>query len=43
VFKNAKKRHPERWSGSIRKWEVQTEVLFNPDRFENEKLVGNAA
>ncbi|MCK5098002.1 MAG: IS3 family transposase [Desulfobacteraceae bacterium] len=43
VFQAAKKRHPERWSGSIRKWEVQTEVWLNPDRSENEKLVDNAA
>ena len=43
VFENAKKRHPERWSGSIRKWELQTEVWLNPDRSENEKLVENAA
>jgi len=43
VFENAKKRHPERWSGSIRKWEIQTEVWLNPDSSENQKLVENAA
>ncbi len=42
-LKNAQKRHPERWSGSIRKRGVQKVVWLNPDRSENENLVDNTA
>ncbi len=31
LYKQAKVRHPERWSGETR-WEYQSEVLLNPDK-----------
>jgi putative transposase len=43
VFKAAKQKHPERWSQSIRKLEVQTKVWLNPDKSENKKSAGKAA
>lgn len=30
VYTNAKKHHPERWSGNIRNWELPIEVILNP-------------
>jgi putative transposase len=31
VYEQARRRHPERWSGSIRNWSPVTEVVLNPD------------
>lgn len=32
VYKQAKKKHPERWSGNTRNWEQVKEVHLNPER-----------
>jgi len=32
LYKQAKAKHPERWSGETRNWECQSEVLLNPDK-----------
>ncbi len=34
VYEAARKRHPERWSGAIRKWKPVGEVWLNPERSE---------
>jgi putative transposase len=36
VYKAAKTRHPERWSGNVRNWDLQEDVYLNP---EKERLV----
>lgn len=41
VYELAKKRHPERWSGNIRNWDVTGEVWLNPPkelRVEDQKI-----
>jgi transposase InsO family protein len=38
VYQAAKQRNPERWSGSIRKWEAAEEVFLNPDKQTLERL-----
>lgn len=32
VYKAAKERHPERWSGDTRDWKLEDEVWLNPER-----------
>lgn len=32
VYEKAKRKHPERWSGSIRKWEEPKNVFLNPTK-----------
>ena len=32
VYKAAKARHPERWSGNIRNWDLQDAVYLNPEK-----------
>ena len=38
VYKAAKERHPERWSGETRDWTLKDEVWLNPERAEAEIL-----
>ena len=37
VYKAAKKRHPERWSGTTRNWQPVCVVHLNPDQRVTEK------
>lgn len=37
VYRQAKEKHPHRWSGETRKWEHVKEVELNPDRSEQER------
>jgi putative transposase len=39
VYAKAKERHPERWSGKTRNWDLKDEVWLNPERAESEKVV----
>lgn len=32
VYENAKRRHPERWSGATRNWSAETIVVLNPTK-----------
>ena len=32
VYEAAKQRHPERWTGTTRDWELNDEVWLNPER-----------
>lgn len=36
VYRQAKSKHPERWSGNIRNWQPVKEVYLNPEK-ENDK------
>ncbi|MEO5934878.1 MAG: IS3 family transposase, partial [Duganella sp.] len=38
VYEAAKQRHPERWSGTTRDWELKGEVWLNPERNQYEEL-----
>ncbi len=38
VYEQAKKRHPRRWSGATRSWQVSDEVFLNPDKATMERL-----
>lgn len=38
VYADARNRHPERWSGKTRNWELTNEVWLNPDRLQSEQL-----
>ena len=38
VYAEAKSRHPGRWSGPTRNWELKDEVWLNPERLESEQL-----
>jgi hypothetical protein len=38
VYVAAKQRHPERWTGSTRDWELKDEVWLNPERNQPEEL-----
>jgi transposase InsO family protein len=38
VYIDAKTRNPERWSGAIRDWDHETDVLLNPDKQIIEKI-----
>ncbi len=38
VYEAAKKRNPERWSGSTRSWDAPAEVFLNPDKQTLERL-----
>jgi putative transposase len=38
VYEAAKLRHPERWTGSTRDWELTDEVWLNPERNQPEEL-----
>jgi len=38
VYAAAKSRHPERWSGPTRNWELKDEVWLNPERLESETV-----
>ncbi len=38
VYEEAKKRTPQRWSGSTRKWTAPSEVFLNPDKETLERL-----
>ena len=38
VYETAKKRHPERWSGATRDWELKDEVWLNPEKNQQEIL-----
>lgn len=42
VYQEAKKRHPSRWSKETRNWEMQKEVLLNPEKSKNEVKLGVA-
>jgi transposase InsO family protein len=42
VYAAAKERHPERWTGPTRDWELQNQVWLNPERSQPEVL-GKAA
>ena len=35
VYKNAKELNPMRWSGQTRNWQLEEEVVLNPDQKEN--------
>jgi putative transposase len=37
VYRLAKARHPERWTGAIRKWEAPETVSLNPDKRKGRK------
>lgn len=37
VYADAKSRHPGRWSGQTRNWELKDEVWLNPERLESEQ------
>lgn len=43
VYKDAKQRTPERWSGDIRNWEPITEVYLNPEKQKSELKKNKAA
>ena len=38
VYEAAKQRHPERWTGATRDWELKDEVWLNPERNPSEEL-----
>ena len=38
VYAAAKSRHPERWTGPTRNWELKDEVWLNPERLEPETV-----
>jgi len=38
VYEQARKNHPERWSGRTRPWAVREEVYLNPDKATLERL-----
>ena len=38
VYEAAKQRHPERWTGSTRDWELKDEVWLNSERNQPEEL-----
>jgi transposase InsO family protein len=38
VYEAAKQRHPERWSGATRNWNLSNEVWLNPERQQLEEL-----
>ena len=38
VYTDAKKRNPQRWSGAIRNWDHEIDVLLNPDKLIVEKI-----
>lgn len=38
VYKKAKQKNPERWSGEIRDWEKIQEVRLNPEKCKSEKI-----
>ena len=38
VYAAAKQRHPERWAGQTRDWELQDQVWLNPERNQPEVL-----
>lgn len=37
VYEEARKRHPERWSGDLRNWERPATVSLNPDKSDRQK------
>lgn len=37
VYEEARKRHPERWSGDLRNWERPATVSLNPDKSDPQK------
>ena len=37
VYKKAKKKHPERWSGDTRNWDYINEVNLNPEKIKQDK------
>lgn len=37
LYRQAQKRHPERWSKNIKNWDIETEVLLNPEPFKTKK------
>lgn len=39
VYEAARKRHPERWSGQVRRWEYQATVSLNPVKTDRLKMV----
>lgn len=44
VYKQARERHPERWSGPIRNWQPITEVWLNPSvNYRNSGLLFSSA
>lgn len=43
VYRQAKARNPERWSGDIRNWKPVKEVFLNPEKPMKEKVVDKAA
>ena len=43
VYSEAKKRHPERWSGKIRNWTIAPIVWLNPDTEERQAFEEDAA
>jgi putative transposase len=38
VYEAAKERHPERWTGETRDWDLEDEVWLNPERSQPEEL-----
>ena len=38
VYEAAKERHPERWTGETRDWNLKDEVWLNPERNQPEEL-----
>jgi len=36
VYEQAHSQHPERWSQTLRNWDLPTEVWFNPERIKSE-------
>ncbi len=43
VYEAARRRHPERWSGSTRKWESVKEVRLNPEKCKDASTEENTA
>ena len=45
IYAEAKRQHPERWSGSIRNWAPQGAVWLNPDKADRpeKKFLKNVA
>lgn len=39
VYAAAKEKHPERWSGNTRNWELPTTVYLNPEKEQEEREV----
>lgn len=43
VYKQAKAKHPERWSGETRNWEAVGEVWLNPEKHGTQGIIASAS